>query len=90
MEAFAETFSAPGCQRRKITEQPGPSCNKYDAIRLDCATAGDFQTCVKIKMGPNSDEQVEACGGYDIDARISPPLNTPSDFDCFLFRYHIK
>src|SRR5262245_29485726 len=27
------------------------ACKKYDAARLECATAGNLKTCLRIKMG---------------------------------------
>ena len=27
------------------------ACSKYDRVRVDCATAGNIDTCLRIKMG---------------------------------------
>src|SRR6516165_12816643 len=37
------------------------ACSKYDRVRVDCATAGNIGTCLRIKMG-DAFRDVETCG----------------------------
>jgi hypothetical protein len=58
-------------------------CRQYDAARLECATAGDFNMCVKIKMG-NEADYIGACSGFKEGApAINPSPETPTLFECF-------
>ena len=60
------------------------ACAKYDRVRLECAVAGDFKTCLRIKMG---DDVIFAdiCSGYN-EGGPGVPLDTriPSAFRCFM------
>jgi hypothetical protein len=55
------------------------ACRKYDEVRVECATAGSFKTCLRIKMG----EDVGLCGSDD-GAPATPPPGTPSRLDCLI------
>ena len=37
------------------------ACSKYDRVRVDCSTAGNIDTCLRIKMGDDF-RDVETCG----------------------------
>ena len=39
------------------------ACKKYSDIRLECATAGNFKTCLHIKMGDDA-AYINTCSGY--------------------------
>ena len=59
------------------------ACDKYSEARLACATAGNFKTCVRIKMGEDSFYS-EMCSGYDVGAPAVPrPPQTPDAVECF-------
>jgi hypothetical protein len=49
------------------------ACKKYDQARLQCATAGNFKTCLQIKMD-NDISYVDLCGGSD-EGRPAEPLD---------------
>jgi hypothetical protein len=59
------------------------ACKKYDEVRLECATAGSFKTCLRIKMGKDADYS-ESCSGYIEGAPAVPrPPETPNVVECF-------
>jgi hypothetical protein len=56
------------------------ACKKYGTFRLDCAVAGDFNTCIQIKMGRDA-RLVSVCTD---DGRLSsPPKDMPTLSECF-------
>ena len=59
------------------------ACKKYDKMRLECATAGDFKKCLRIKMGSDV-VYSERCSGFIEGApALPPPPETPNAVDCF-------
>jgi hypothetical protein len=59
------------------------ACKKYDQVRLECATAGSFKTCMRIKMGDEA-QYGDLCSGYNEDGpalQLDP--NTPDVVRCF-------
>jgi hypothetical protein len=59
------------------------ACRKYSEARLECATAGNFKTCLRIKMGDDASYS-DMCSGYDIGAPAVPlPQETPHWITCF-------
>jgi hypothetical protein len=62
------------------------ACKKYSEARLECATAGNFINCLRIKMGEDAIYS-GVCGGFDEGAPAVPlPPETPNAFQCFLRR----
>jgi hypothetical protein len=60
------------------------ACKKYSEARLDCATAGSFKTCLRIKMGEDSFYS-DMCSGYDVGApAVALPPDTPNAVQCFV------
>jgi hypothetical protein len=60
------------------------ACKKYDQVRLECATAGNFRTCLRIKMGENV-SYIDVCSGYDEGApAIGLDPKTPDVVRCFI------
>jgi hypothetical protein len=63
------------------------ACKKYDTARLECATAGNLKTCLRIKMGDDDQTFTNICSGYDPGAPARPlPSNTPNVAECFFER----
>ena len=63
-------------------------CKKYSEARLDCATAGNFKTCLRIKMGDDAYAFASMCSGGDIGAAaaaLSP--ETPNALECFFLNF---
>jgi hypothetical protein len=65
-------------QRRQQTWQikrslcsEAKACKKYNEARLECATAGNFKTCLRIKMDEDA-SYAEVCSGYDLGAPAIP------------------
>ena len=52
------------------------ACSKYDRVRVDCATAGNIDTCLRIEMGDDA-RFVDMCGGEPLDPR------TPNALRCY-------
>jgi hypothetical protein len=66
------------------------ACKKYSAARLECATAGNFRTCLRIKMGEDAYYYSAMCSGGEEGAPAFPlPPQTPNAVDCF-FRTLLK
>ena len=64
------------------------ACKKYSAARLDCATAGNFKTCLRIKMGDDAYDYAGACSGGEIGAAAKPlPPETPDAIECFFLTF---
>jgi hypothetical protein len=58
------------------------ACRKYSEARLECATAGNFKTCLRIKMDEDASYS-DMCSGYDIGAPAVPlPRETPDWKTC--------
>jgi hypothetical protein len=58
------------------------ACRKYDTVRLECATAGSFKTCLRIKMGDDAN-YIDACSLSDGAPALPPPPDTPNALECF-------
>jgi hypothetical protein len=53
------------------------ACEKYSAMRLECATAGNFKNCLHIKMGAQA-IYIDPCSGFNEGAPAVPsPPETP-------------
>jgi hypothetical protein len=65
------------------------ACQRYSDARLQCATAGNFETCLRIKMDDDRElyKFADECSGGEIGA---PPIRlsqqTPQRFICKLLR----
>ena len=58
-------------------------CKKYDKERLECANAGSFKTCLRIKMGDDS-VFTDSCNGYNEGGpALPPPPGAPNVIECF-------
>ena len=70
-------------QQKDFLCRAAVACKKYSEARLACATAGNFQTCLRIKMGDAASFS-GICSGNDEGAPAVPlPLQTPNAVDCF-------
>jgi hypothetical protein len=59
------------------------ACKKYSEARLECATAGSFRTCLRIKMDVDASYS-GICSGYEEGAAAVPlPRETPNAVACF-------
>jgi hypothetical protein len=59
------------------------ACKKYSKVREECATAGSFKTCLRIKMGDDA-HWSDTCSGYVEGGPALPvPPQTPNSVDCF-------
>jgi len=58
------------------------ACSKYDRVWVECATAGNIETCLRIKMGDDF-RDVETCG-VDYEGAPTALLNprTPNALRC--------
>jgi hypothetical protein len=57
----------------RVACQVSAACEKYDKARIDCATAGNFKTCLRIKMGDDERYGRYCTNGYDEGA---PPMHS--------------
>jgi hypothetical protein len=72
---------------RRYLCREAAACKKYDTVRLECATAGNFKTCLRIKMD-NVANFSEICSGYNEGAPALPPSpDTPNVVECFFLTW---
>jgi hypothetical protein len=81
-------------QAAELTEKylcrKAAACKKYDQVRLECATAGNFRTCLRVKMG-ESVSYIDLCSGYDEGApAIGPDPKTPDFVRCFILNNFLR
>jgi hypothetical protein len=58
-------------------------CAQYEQVRQDCATAGNFTNCIRVKMGDENYELVGSC----TDDGHAIGLAEPGAVDCFFSRF---
>ena len=59
------------------------ACSKYDRVRVDCATDGNIEACLRIKMGDDF-RDVETCGvDYEGGPAALLDPRTPNALRCF-------
>jgi hypothetical protein len=64
------------------------TCKKYSGAQLECATAGNFKTCLRIKMGDDAYNYANLCSGGDIGGPVQPlPADTPNALQCFFLTW---
>ncbi|QAY95097.1 hypothetical protein CWB41_04610 [Methylovirgula ligni] len=58
-------------------------CREYAQARQDCAVAGDFDTCVTVKIADDDvgDVDMEKCNN-DGSLRFTSAPNSPSELEC--------
>ena len=62
-----------------------PVCEKYGKVRQDCATAGSFDNCIKVKMGDDDVGLIDACTN---DGNVLyPSEHMPDGLRCFVLRH---
>jgi hypothetical protein len=60
------------------------ACRKYDKVRLECATAANFKTCLRTKMGDDA-SYIPACIGAGEEGAPAMPIPTaPNHAQCLL------
>jgi hypothetical protein len=66
----------------KYTCRQIEACEKYADVRQQCATAGDFGNCIKVKMG---DESAQLIGGCTNDGKsLIPKEDVPNPLRCWV------
>ncbi|MBZ9820171.1 hypothetical protein [Mesorhizobium sp. CA4] len=55
-------------------------CSKFGEARQACATAGDFQNCINVKLGDNAWVIGDNCSNDG--SLINPQNDTPSKWQC--------
>jgi hypothetical protein len=59
------------------------ACKKYSKVREECAAAGSFKTCLRIRMGDDA-LWSDTCSGYvEVGPALPLPRQTPNSVDCF-------
>ena len=62
------------------------ACKKYSDVRLECAVAGNFKTCLRIKMGADA-YYAPICSGGEEGAPALLLPDTPNAFQCFFLPF---
>lgn len=57
-------------------------CRQYGQVRQECAIAGNFQNCIRVKMG--DDKADEAAANCTNDGHAAFASNEPNAVDCLL------
>jgi hypothetical protein len=70
----AEEMTAFRCKAKSI-------CKTYGRVRQECATAGNYKNCLRIKMGSEAYEIIDMCTEEGETVDPSPP----SAVDCFFY-----
>jgi hypothetical protein len=77
------TQAYPTPEIKRYLCRAASACRNYDRVRLECATAGHFKTCLRIKMG-NEAQYADLCSGFKEGAPAEPrPKETPNFVQCF-------
>ena len=73
-------------ERKQSLCRMAAACKKYSEARLECATAGNFKTCLHIKMATDASYS-GICSGFDEGAPAVPlPQETPNWFECLFLQ----
>ena len=81
--AEEQTRETERIERTKVLCKLGSICSRYGAVRQECATAGNFNNCVRVKMGDADSSQIDNCTQDGKLAYVSPD-GTPNLVECFL------
>jgi hypothetical protein len=82
-------YARADAQRKALHEQNQLLCKvksicaQYGHVRQDCATAGNFTNCMRVKMG---DENYELVGSCTNDGHVDA-MTEPGAVDCFLSQF---
>jgi hypothetical protein len=57
-------------------------CREYSKARQDCAIAGNFETCVRVKMGDENLGSVSYCANDG--SLLNPPADMPNRLECIV------
>jgi hypothetical protein len=80
----AEELQRQQLERDKNLCRVQSVCAKYSAVRQECATAGNFENCIRVKMGDGAFMEIGRCAN---DGTVYfAPANMPSRAQCFFFR----
>jgi hypothetical protein len=78
-EAQRKSLEAKAEEKRALCRLKS-ICKQYGQVRQECATAGSFQTCVRVKMGDENADMIESCTS---DGHIAYTPSEPGAVDCF-------
>jgi hypothetical protein len=82
-DAAVETARKRRAESEEHLCRQAAACKKYSEARLECATAGNFRTCLRIKMGADAIYS-NICSGFDEGGPAVPlPAETPNAVKCF-------
>lgn len=69
-------------ERNRLLCKVKSICEQYGQVRQECATAGNFKNCIRVKMG---DEKFAETGSCTDDGHMDAP-SEPGAVDCFFSR----
>jgi len=58
------------------------TCKRYATVRQECAVAGDFKNCIRVKMSEDYSSISQYCTD-DGESILGWATNTPSTVECF-------
>lgn len=68
-------------EQRKYLCRLVPICKHYASVRQECAVAGSYENCIRVKMGSADTDMIGACTE---DGTVAfPPKDVPDSVECF-------
>jgi hypothetical protein len=77
------TVTRQAAERTKMLCALRATCSRYGEVRQQCAAAGDFKNCIRVKMGAGDFDQTDSCT-EDGNIAIAPESEIPDRVSCFL------
>ena len=86
-EQFAATAQLEDANQKKYLCRLTSICSRFATVRQECATAGSFNTCVRVKLG---DEDADLTGSCTNDGKLAfTPDKSPNGIECWV-RNHLN
>jgi hypothetical protein len=80
-EAQDDSVRAAQHERNKIFCKLRDVCEQFGNDRQECATAGNFENCLRVKMG---DDNYDLRGSCTDDGKIVDEHEAPNKAECFV------
>ena len=84
MQAANQQRAAAAAQRNRQLCMYEVICEKYGKVRQECATAGNFNTCIEVKMGNQSGLLYHCTNDGGVLQSIASDL--PNVVDCWFYK----
>ena len=83
-EAQIRTLQSAAEEEKKYLCRLKTVCKTYATVRQDCATAGNFNNCINVKMG---DDDAAMTGSCSNDGKpLYPQAKVPDNLECLFIK----